>query len=62
MNILYLSCATRKYQVIFDSEDENCFRVMFPGKEDVLNMLTNGLYYHGNLDRAIVLINTVSEN
>ena len=60
--ILSLSCATRKYRVVFDSEAGNCFRMILPGREVVFNVSTNGLYYHNSVDRAIVLFNTVAEN
>ena len=43
-NILSLSYATRRYQVVFDSEDGNCFSIMLPWRKVVLNMSTNRLY------------------
>ena len=59
-NILSLSCATRKYWVVLDSESGNCFRMLLPGRGVVFNVFTNGLYYHDTVDRAIVLINMVA--
>ena len=60
--ILSLYHSTRKYRVVFDSEEGNCFKTMLPGREVVFNVSTNGLYYHNTADRAIVLVNTVAEN
>ena len=61
-NILSLYRATRKCQVVFDSEDVNCFRMMLPVREVVFNVSMEGLYYHDTVDRAIVLVNTMPEN
>ena len=40
-NILSPFCSTRKYQVVFDIKDGNCFRLMLPGREVVFNIITN---------------------
>ena len=61
-NILSLSCATRKYLVVFDSEAGNRSRMMMLGREVVFNVSTTGLYYHDTVDFAIVLVNTVDDN
>ena len=36
--------------------------MMLSGREVVFNALTNSLYYHDNVDRAIVIFNKVSDN
>ena len=36
--------------------------MMLKGRELVLNVYMNGLYYHNTVDRAIIIINTVEEN
>ena len=61
-NILSLYRTTRKYRVVFNSKASNCFRMMLPWREVVFNVSTNGLYYHDTVDRAIVLVKTVTEN
>ena len=54
-NILSLSHTTRRYRVVFNSKDGNCFRMMFMGMEVLFDVSTNGLYYHDTIYRAIVL-------
>ena len=61
-NILSLSRATRKYRVVFHSESRNCFMMMLTEREVVFNVSTNSFYYHGTVDRAIVIVDTVEEN
>ena len=36
--------------------------MLFQGSKVVLNVSTNGIYYHDTVDCAVVLINTVAEN
>ena len=45
VNILSLYHATRNYRVVFYREDDNYFRMMFPGREVVLKVSTDYIYY-----------------
>ena len=63
-NILSLLIATRKFQVIFDSEGGDFFRIVLLDREVKFQLSPNGLYYFDVADRenGVRLLNTVSEN
>lgn len=61
-NILSLALVAKKYPVSYDSRDGNMFVVHKPGKEILFKQSGNGLFYHDFADRAVVLVNMVTEN
>ena len=63
-NILLMSRATRKFQMVFDGEVKIFFRVILPYREVMFELSPNILYYFDSVDQesSVLLINTVSEN
>ena len=61
-NIISQSCSIRKYQVVFNSKDMNCFNMMLKGRWVVFNVSANELYHHNTVYHDILLINRVVEN
>ena len=59
-----MSRETKKFWVVFDSKGGSCFRMVLPDRSVRFQIVPNGLYYFGALDRAnnVLLLNTVSEN
>ena len=59
-----MSRATRKYQVVFDSEGGNAFIMILPEGEIKFQLIPNGIYYFGTSykENIALLINTVVEN
>ena len=63
-NILSMLRATKKFRLIFDSEDGNLLRMVLPDREVKFQLSPNGMYYFYMADRetTVLLLNTVSEN
>ena len=59
-----LTRVRQKYQVVFDSEGGNCFRMVLPDREVLFQLSTNGLYYFDSADREnnVLILNTVKYN
>jgi hypothetical protein len=58
-NILSLAKVKEKYQIWYDSNDGNQSVVVQPKKKVVFKQSASGLYYHGTMNRTLVMVNTV---
>jgi hypothetical protein len=61
-NILSLAKVKERYPVRYDSEGGNQFIVVQPKKQVVFKQSSSGLYFHDTTNRAVVMVNTVSDN
>ena len=64
VNIILMSRVTMKYQVAFDIEGRDFFRIMLSDHEIHFQLSPNGLYYFDAADweNTMMLLNMVVEN
>jgi hypothetical protein len=61
-NILSMSLVKKKFPVKYDSAAGDNFVVSKPDKDVIFAGSPSGLYYHDTTNRAVVLVNTVTQN